>query len=225
MAPPPLSSASSPRRFSSNFISGAISTAASPLQASFNLTCRSPVWPPQDVDAKRSINTASGSTAGKSPYLKPPSFFPLNVRTPNSRVIWEERNDDRDDDGRSTVSDESPTDQTWFLQPQSPGTPYPVLLRNEGKLGVISAINIIVGKTVGVGAYTVPSAIFAGVGSVGMTLSLWVIGSLISFCGLAVYLVFASHTSVNRAQTDLAAGSWHCHTTQWGRTCLPGTYL
>lgn len=40
----------------------------------------------------------------------------------------------------------------------------------------------------GVGAYSVPSAIFSGVGSVGMTLLLWVVGSLISFCGLAVYL-------------------------------------
>lgn len=38
------------------------------------------------------------------------------------------------------------------------------------------------------GAYTVPSAIFAGVGSVGMTLLLWALGSFISFCGLAVYL-------------------------------------
>ncbi|CAK7237798.1 hypothetical protein SEUCBS140593_010132 [Sporothrix eucalyptigena] len=58
----------------------------------------------------------------------------------------------------------------------------------SGKLGVISAINIIVGKTIGVGAYSVPSAIFEGVGSVGMALLVWVVGSLISFCGLAVYL-------------------------------------
>lgn len=185
MAPPPLSSTSTPRRFYTPFISGAISTAASPLQSSFNLTCRSPIRPSHDVDAK------SASTAAKSPYLEPPSFVPLHVRTPNSRVIWEGRDDD-DDDGRSSVSDDTPTDQTWFLPPPSPGsTPFPAALRadDEGKLGVISAINIIVGKTVGVGAYTVPSAIFAGVGSVGMTLSLWVIGSVISFCGLAVYLV------------------------------------
>lgn len=58
----------------------------------------------------------------------------------------------------------------------------------DGKLGVLSAISIIVGKTMGVGAYTVPSAIFTGLGSVGMTLLVWVIGSIISFCGLAVYM-------------------------------------
>lgn len=40
----------------------------------------------------------------------------------------------------------------------------------------------------GVGAYSVPSAIISGVGSVGMTLTLWIVGALISFCGLAVYL-------------------------------------
>lgn len=44
----------------------------------------------------------------------------------------------------------------------------------------------------GVGAYSVPSAIFTGVGSVGMTLTLWVVGSLISFCGLAVYMDLGS---------------------------------
>ncbi|KAB5517347.1 amino acid transporter-like protein [Coniochaeta sp. 2T2.1] len=184
MAPRPLSSTSTPRWYSSSFISGAISTAPSPLQASFNLTCRSPIPPSHDVDAKKGI---AGS---KSLYLEPPSFFPLNIRTPNSRVVWVERDDQHDEDRRSTLSDESPTDRTWFLQPASPGVP--VLRRDEGKLGIISAINIIVGKTVGVGAYTVPSAIFAGVGSVGMTLSLWVVGSLISFCGLAVYLDFGT---------------------------------
>lgn len=135
------------------------------------------------------------------------------------------------DEDADSVSTDSPTDQTWFL-PHSPGLPPqpPAARVDEGKLGVLSAINIIVGKTMGVGAYTVPSAIFSGVGSVGsmfilflrfpvileawhsgrrmhpghgpskirpqqsltiypiVTLLLWVIGSLISFCGLAVYL-------------------------------------
>jgi amino acid transporter len=41
---------------------------------------------------------------------------------------------------------------------------------------------------VGVGIYSIPSSIFNSVGSVGASLLLWIIGSLISFCGLAVYL-------------------------------------
>ncbi|KAH9224653.1 amino acid/polyamine transporter I, partial [Leptodontidium sp. 2 PMI_412] len=56
------------------------------------------------------------------------------------------------------------------------------------KLGTFSAINIILGKTVGVGIYSIPSSIFNSVGSVGASLLLWIIGSVISFCGLAVYL-------------------------------------
>lgn len=53
---------------------------------------------------------------------------------------------------------------------------------------MVSSINIIVGKTIGVGAYSVPAAVFEGVGSVGMALVMWALGSLISFCGMAVYL-------------------------------------
>ncbi|KAK3935241.1 amino acid transporter-like protein [Diplogelasinospora grovesii] len=208
MAPPPLSSASvkSPRRFSSTaFISGAISTAASPLQASFNLSCRSPIRPSHDAtEASRPpssrVVATSSANYGNSPYLEPPSFLAsLNSSTrPGSKVSWSRRDsyscdgDENDHDTKSISSSEDLTaaDDTWFLQP-SPGLPPDASSRNshdEGKLGVVSAINIIVGKTVGVGAYSVPSAIFAGVGSVGMTLLLWVVGSLISFCGLAVYL-------------------------------------
>ncbi|KUJ23371.1 amino acid transporter, partial [Mollisia scopiformis] len=56
------------------------------------------------------------------------------------------------------------------------------------KLGTFSAINVILGKTVGVGIYSIPSSIFESVGSVGASILLWIVGSLISFCGLAVYL-------------------------------------
>lgn len=103
-----------------------------------------------------------------------------------SRVVEKET---FDYDSEETIEEDSPTDSTWFL-PHSPGLPPqpPIGPGEDGKLGVLSAVNIIVGKTMGVGAYSVPSAIFSGVGSVGMTLTLWVVGSLISFCGLAVYM-------------------------------------
>ena len=70
-------------------------------------------------------------------------------------------------------------------------TPY--LLRGlesseRAKLGTFSAINIILGKTIGVGIFSVPSSIFSNVGSVGMALVVWVAAAAISFCGLAVYL-------------------------------------
>ncbi|KIW21266.1 hypothetical protein PV08_01846 [Exophiala spinifera] len=55
-------------------------------------------------------------------------------------------------------------------------------------LTTFSAITLILGKTIGVGVYSVPSSIFSQVGSVGMTLLVWVAGAIISFCGLSVYL-------------------------------------
>lgn len=61
-------------------------------------------------------------------------------------------------------------------------------LSNTNKLGTFSAINVILGKTVGVGIYSVPSSVYNSAGSVGASILLWIIGSLISFCGLSVYL-------------------------------------
>lgn len=155
MAPPPLSFKNA--SFSSF---SAFSTAASPLRNSFTLSCRSPITP-----------TPGGRQAGSTPkhgsFLEPPrSLTGLGAKSRLSTVA-ENRGYAYDEDDES-VSIDSPTDQTWFL-PHSPGLPpqTPPAQLDEGKLGVLSAINIIVGKTMGVGAYTVPSAIFSGVGSVG----------------------------------------------------------
>lgn len=155
MAPPPLSFKNASF---SNF--SAFSTAASPLRNSFTLSCRSPITP-----------TPGGRQASSTPrhgsFLEPPRSLTgpgaksgLSTVTGNGGYAYDE------DDESASI--DSPTDQTWFL-PHSPGLPpRPSLAQqDEGKLGVLSAINIIVGKTMGVGAYTVPSAIFSGVGSVG----------------------------------------------------------
>ncbi|OAA61642.1 amino acid transporter [Niveomyces insectorum RCEF 264] len=252
MAPPPLTASSSSRPLA--FLNGAISSAASPLQANFNLSCRSPIRPTHDgaaaADATetypapwspstRRFSTplsptrsaaaatavaatavaATGRQNTSSPFLEPPqrhvgpsssSFSSSSSHTwpvspgqapkPGSvprittstadNVDYGEVNDDDDDDD----DDEGAVnDRSWFLPQPSPGLPPPLSPRalqrqDDGKLGVVSAVNIIVGKTIGVGAYSVPSAIFEGVGSVGMALLVWVLGSLISFCGLAVYL-------------------------------------
>ncbi|KAI1000056.1 hypothetical protein K3495_g8144 [Podosphaera aphanis] len=58
----------------------------------------------------------------------------------------------------------------------------------DGKLGIFSTTTIILGRTIGVGIYSVPSSVFNSTGSVGASILLWVIGCLISFSGLAVYL-------------------------------------
>ncbi|EPE02763.1 high-affinity methionine permease [Ophiostoma piceae UAMH 11346] len=180
MAPSPVkTSFSSSQPF--GFINGAISTAASPLQANFNLSCRSPIRP-----------SRTSPEANRAHFLDLPKHFE-SVRTLDplraaSIVDTVDTSHDDDEDG----DDDSTVDDRCYLLPQpSPGIPSLPLhhpQRDDGKLGVVSAISIIVGKTMGVGAYSVPSAIFAGVGSVGMSLAVWLLGSLISFCGLAVYL-------------------------------------
>ncbi|KAK0717163.1 amino acid permease-domain-containing protein [Lasiosphaeria miniovina] len=208
---------SSPRRFSTTYIASAISTATSPLQASFQLSCRSPIRPTygelNDEPRRLNSSTTTTTTNNRSPgyYREPASPLPFSLGIPGSSVRSSEvRPDGRahyEDPGRKSFQELTAASETWLLQELGPGllaSPLEAAPRRqhqrrrrrrsdaERKLGVVSAINIIVGKTIGVGAYSVPSAIFAGVGSVGMTLLLWVLGSIISFCGLAVYLDFGT---------------------------------
>lgn len=99
---------------------------------------------------------------------------------------------------RSSIALSSPPVTARFL-PRTPVLLYPSAPNDsyygdldDGKIGTISAINLIIGKTIGVGVYSVPSSIFTGVGSVGMSILMWVLGAVISFCGLAVYLELGS---------------------------------
>jgi Amino acid permease len=97
----------------------------------------------------------------------------------------------RIDSGRQSNSS---ADEGDLFLPRSLGAIQPRILpgqKEDGKLSTFSAVNIILRKTIGVGVYSVPSSIFAGVGLVGMTL-LWILGCCISFCGLAVYLDLGS---------------------------------
>lgn len=46
------------------------------------------------------------------------------------------------------------------------------------------------GRIIGTGIFSTPSSILGSVGSVGASLMLWVLGFLLSFCGLFVWLEF-----------------------------------
>ncbi|KAF2756904.1 amino acid transporter [Pseudovirgaria hyperparasitica] len=58
------------------------------------------------------------------------------------------------------------------------------------KLGITSSVFLILNKMIGTGIFSTPSGIFALTGSVGISLMLWVIGGLLTFCGLSVFLEF-----------------------------------
>ena len=59
-------------------------------------------------------------------------------------------------------------------------------------LGVTSCTLLIVGSIVGTGIFSTPSSILSGVGSIGASLMLWVLGFVLSFCGLFIWLEFGT---------------------------------
>lgn len=50
-----------------------------------------------------------------------------------------------------------------------------------------------IGQMIGTGVFSTPASILSGTGSVGLSLMYWVIGFIISCCGLGVYLELASY--------------------------------
>jgi amino acid transporter len=58
------------------------------------------------------------------------------------------------------------------------------------KLGVTSSIFLIVNKMIGTGIFSTPSGIYKATGSVAGSLVLWVVGGLLTFTGLSVFLEF-----------------------------------
>ncbi|KAM4066360.1 amino acid permease [Hirsutella rhossiliensis] len=49
---------------------------------------------------------------------------------------------------------------------------------------------LIFNKVIGTGIFSTPSVVFASAGSVGVSLILWLVGAIIAFCGLSVFLEF-----------------------------------
>jgi len=60
------------------------------------------------------------------------------------------------------------------------------------KLGVFSTTLLIINRVVGTGIYSAPSAILANTDSVGASLIFWVLGGIMSFAGMLVYLEFGT---------------------------------
>ncbi|KAF4510261.1 hypothetical protein G6O67_002163 [Ophiocordyceps sinensis] len=60
----------------------------------------------------------------------------------------------------------------------------------DRKLGVLGTVFLILNRMVGTGVFSTPSSIFAATGSVGISLILWLVGGILAFFGLSVYLEF-----------------------------------
>ncbi|QPG76079.1 methionine permease [Brettanomyces nanus] len=74
--------------------------------------------------------------------------------------------------------------------------------RNKKEIGTISAIGLIFNRMVGTGIFATTSTIFVLSGSVGLSLILWFVGSLISLAGLYVYMEFGSAITKNGGEKN-----------------------
>ncbi|KAI8290864.1 High-affinity methionine permease [Colletotrichum sp. SAR 10_98] len=90
--------------------------------------------------------------------------------------VGESRHDVQQDDNSTEVS--VVKDQQTFAYSES------------RKIGVTGAVFLILNKMIGTGIFSTPSGIFQSTGSVGVSLMLWVIGGILTFCGLSVFLEF-----------------------------------
>jgi len=60
----------------------------------------------------------------------------------------------------------------------------------DRKIGVTGAVFLILNKMIGTGIFSTPSGIFAATGSVGVSFILWLVGGILTFCGISVFLEF-----------------------------------
>ncbi|KAI5984013.1 hypothetical protein EDC04DRAFT_2914553 [Pisolithus marmoratus] len=59
-------------------------------------------------------------------------------------------------------------------------------------LGVVSCTLLIIGRIIGTGIFSTPSSILSSTGSFGASLLLWLLGFILSFCGLFIWLEFGT---------------------------------
>lgn len=117
-------------------------------------------------------------------------------------TLWSRlsKQQEEDQDGRASESQLSDEDQRIQKEPNDDADLNPGELTFEedtaggmGRyLGVTSCTLLIVGRIIGTGIFSTPSSILSGVGSVGASLMLWVLGFFLSFCGLFIWLEFGT---------------------------------
>ncbi|KAI0171910.1 amino acid transporter [Hypoxylon sp. FL1284] len=90
---------------------------------------------------------------------------------------------------------EAEGEDSKFQPPYPPGTTQSTTVRvkhfifpEDRKLGYISTALLIVNRMVGTGIFSTPSTIMQATNSVGAALLFWVLGGIMCFCGLLVYI-------------------------------------
>ncbi|KZO94864.1 amino acid transporter [Calocera viscosa TUFC12733] len=109
---------------------------------------------------------------------------------PSREGVTAEASPDRDATGAQEVGDIAEGEPGW--------TPGGLTFEEDAAggmgrhLGVVSCTLLIIGQIIGTGIFSTPSFILSSVGSVGASFILWILGFLISVCGLFVWLEFGT---------------------------------
>ncbi|KAH3687369.1 hypothetical protein WICPIJ_001646 [Wickerhamomyces pijperi] len=75
-------------------------------------------------------------------------------------------------------------------------------------LGVAAVMALIINKIIGTGIFSIPSLIYEKSGSVGISLLLWLLGGVITFSGLSVYLEFGLELPHNGGEKNYLQRVW-----------------
>lgn len=73
---------------------------------------------------------------------------------------------------------------------------------HEPHLGVFACMSLIINKMIGTGIFSTPALIFYLCGNIGTSLILWLIGGIVTFCGLSVYLEFGLELPFNGGEKN-----------------------
>lgn len=72
----------------------------------------------------------------------------------------------------------------------------------QRSIGIISAVFLILNRIIGTGIFATPATIYSLAGSVGLSLILWAVGSLIALSGLMVYMEWGSQIPKNGGEKN-----------------------
>ncbi|OIW22503.1 amino acid transporter [Coniochaeta ligniaria NRRL 30616] len=70
------------------------------------------------------------------------------------------------------------------------GTVQKYAISEKRKIGITTSVFLIINNMIGTGIFSTPSIIFGATGSVGISIMLWLIGGILTFFGLSVFLEF-----------------------------------
>ncbi|KAI0783783.1 amino acid transporter [Abortiporus biennis] len=146
------------------------------------------------------------STFGKFIPSKLSNMLPVSGKQPlpnekspgSSSSLRSDSKDKLDDAQNVTRVSESDDDELKKLDEDEGIRPGTLTLEEDAAggmgrhLGVFSCTLLIVGRVIGTGIFSTPSSILSSVGSVGASLMLWVLGLVLSFCGLFIWLEYGT---------------------------------